>query len=66
MEIKVILEKQAEGGYTTYIPSLPGCISEGNTKLEALANIKEALELYLEASIDETLSYEGEIQTITI
>jgi predicted RNase H-like HicB family nuclease len=46
--IEVILEPSDEGGYTVYVPSLPGCISEGNTKEEALANIKEAIELYLE------------------
>jgi len=36
------------GGYTVTIPSLPGCISEGNTFEEALKNIKEAASLYLE------------------
>lgn len=39
---------QEEGGYTVTIPSLPGCISEGDTFEEALKNIKEAAELYLE------------------
>lgn len=48
MKIKVILEPQEEGGYTVYAPSLPGCISEGDTKEVALRNIKEAIELYLE------------------
>lgn len=56
MEIKVVLEKQEEGGYTAYVPSLPGCISEGDTKEEAIANIKEAIELYLES--DENFSGE--------
>jgi len=36
------------GGYTVTIPSLPGCISEGDTFEEALKNIKEAATLYLE------------------
>ena len=36
------------GGFTVSIPSLPGCISEGNTFEEALKNIKEAASLYLE------------------
>jgi predicted RNase H-like HicB family nuclease len=48
MRLKVVLEKSDEGGYTAYVPSLPGCISEGNSREEALANIKEAIELYLE------------------
>lgn len=43
-----IFEPQEEGGYTVTIPSLPGCISEGNTFEEALKNIKEAASLYLE------------------
>ncbi len=48
MKLKVILEPSDEGGYTVYVPSLPGCISEGDTKEKALANIREAIELYLE------------------
>ena len=53
MKIKVILEASEEGGFTVYVPSLPGCISEGETEEEALANIKEAIELYLEPVEDE-------------
>jgi predicted RNase H-like HicB family nuclease len=48
MNLKVVLELSDEGGYTVYAPSLPGCISEGETREEALANIREAIELYLE------------------
>jgi predicted RNase H-like HicB family nuclease len=48
MKLKVVLEPSDEGGYTVYVPALPGCISEGDTKEGALANIKEAIELYLE------------------
>ena len=43
-----VLEPSDEGGYTVYIPALPGCISEGDNIDEALANIQEAVELYLE------------------
>lgn len=46
MKIRVVLEASDEGGYTVYAPSLPGCISEGDTEEEALINIKEAVELY--------------------
>jgi predicted RNase H-like HicB family nuclease len=46
---KVILEPQEEGGYTVTVPSLPGCISEGDTYDESLTNIKDAIELYLES-----------------
>lgn len=53
MKLKVILEKQLEGGYTVYVHSLPGCISQGETRREAIKNIKEAIELYLEEGSDE-------------
>ena len=46
---RVILEPNEVGGYTVTVPVLPGCISEGDTKEEALANIKEAIELYIES-----------------
>ena len=50
MKIKVVLEPSEEGGYTAYVPSLAGCISEGEDVQEALANISEAIVLYLEPS----------------
>ena len=53
MNIKVVLEPAEEGGYTVYVPSLPGWISEGDTEEEALKNIKEAIELYLEQVDDD-------------
>ena len=46
---RVILEPNELGGYTAIVPLLPGCISEGDTKEETLANIKEAIELYIES-----------------
>ena len=55
MRLKVVLEPSEEGGYTVYVPSLPGCISEGDTIEEALRNIKEAIELYLEPIEDELI-----------
>lgn len=48
MTFKIILEPSEEGGYTALVPALPGCISEGDTEEEALANIREAIRLYLE------------------
>ena len=54
MKLKVYLERSEEGGYTAIVPSLPGCISEGDTKEEALKNIREAIELYLEPVEDDT------------
>jgi predicted RNase H-like HicB family nuclease len=48
MKLQVRLEPSDEGGYTVYVPALPGCISEGDTIDKALENITEAIELYLE------------------
>ncbi|MCL5782936.1 MAG: type II toxin-antitoxin system HicB family antitoxin [Candidatus Thermoplasmatota archaeon] len=48
MKFTVILEPQEDGGFTVSVPALPGCISEGGNREEALKNIKEAIELYLE------------------
>jgi predicted RNase H-like HicB family nuclease len=53
MKLKVVLEPSEEGGYTVTVPALPGCISEGETREEALRNIREAIELYLEAVEDD-------------
>ena len=53
MRFKIVLEPCEEGGYTVYVPSLPGCISEGDTFEEALANIKKAIKIYLEPLDDE-------------
>jgi len=40
MRFQVVLEPSGEGGYTVYVPSLPGCISEGDTVEDAPANIR--------------------------
>jgi predicted RNase H-like HicB family nuclease len=67
MKIKVVLEPSDEGGYTVYAPSLPGCISEGETKEEAIAKIKEATELYMEPIEDDfTVSPDTEIMEIAV
>ena len=50
---QVILIPDEAGGYTVEVPSLPGCISEGDTLEEALINIKEAIELYIESLIED-------------
>jgi predicted RNase H-like HicB family nuclease len=49
MRLKIVFEPSDEGGYTAVVPALHGCISEGDTLDEARANIREAIELYLEA-----------------
>jgi len=58
MKVKVVLEPSEEGGFTAYVPSLPGCISEGETVEESLANIQEAIALYLEPVEDDWVADE--------
>ena len=56
MKLNIYLEPSSEGGYTVIVPSLPGCISEGETKKEAIKNIKEAIDLYLVPVEDDTIA----------
>jgi antitoxin HicB len=48
---QVVLISNPEGGYTVEVPSLQGCISQGETMDEALENIREAIELWIEDAI---------------
>ena len=48
MRLKIVLEKGEDGYVVASVPSLPGCHSQGKTKPEALKNIREAIDLYLE------------------
>jgi len=50
----VLKEDKDDGGYVAIVPQLPGCISDGDTKEEALENIKDAIRLYVESIMDET------------
>ncbi len=61
MRLQVVLEPSEEGGYTVFVPSLPGCISEGENIDDALFNIHEAIELYLESTEDNFSLVEGAI-----
>ncbi len=68
MKYTVILEKEEEGGYSAQCLELPGAISQGETKEEALQNIKEAIEAVLEALTQEVkvLGTLAEISTVEI
>jgi predicted RNase H-like HicB family nuclease len=55
MKYTVVLEKGRESGYVAYVPVLRGCVSQGRTKAEALKNIREAMEIYIEALLKDQL-----------
>jgi predicted RNase H-like HicB family nuclease len=66
---QIILRPEPEGGYTVMVPSLPGCISFGETLEEAKSMAKEAIELYVEtlqerneAVIDDTNTLDARLQ----
>lgn len=48
MKLKIILEQGMDGYIVAYCPALKGCVTQGRTEEEALTNLKEAIELYLE------------------
>ena len=48
MKYTVILERETDGGFVAAVPVLPGCISQGDNRDEAIANIREAIDLYIE------------------
>lgn len=48
IQINVVFQEESSGGYSVFVPSLPGCISEGETFEEAKSNIIEAISLYIE------------------
>jgi len=60
----VVLTPQEEGGYTVTVPALPGCISEGDTKGEALKNVKDAIRGYLLVAKKRGLPFFSGVQEI--
>jgi predicted RNase H-like HicB family nuclease len=48
MRYTVVLEQESDGGFVASVPALPGCVSQGDTRPEALDNIREAIELYVQ------------------
>ena len=49
MKYRVLIEQDEDGVFVAEVPSLPGCISQGQTRAEATENVKEAILLYLES-----------------
>jgi len=48
MKYTVVLERESDGGFVATVPILPGCVSQVDTREEALENIREAMDLYIE------------------
>ena len=48
MKLKIVLEKGMDGYIVAYCPALKGCVTQGRTEQDAIENLKEAIELYLE------------------
>lgn len=66
MKFTVALEKQPEGGYTAQCIELPGAISQGETKREALENIQDAIQLVLEVRRQEALKRTAHFETVDV
>ncbi len=66
MKYTIIIEKGRESGYVVYAPALKGCVSQGATREEALKNIREAMELYIEALIEDGLPVPTEVGKDTV
>lgn len=60
MKIKAIIHTAEEGGYWAEVPSLPGCHTQGDTMEEVQVNLKEAIELWLEAGEPDILETEND------
>jgi len=59
MNIKVIIEDGEDGYFVARVPALKGCWSQGKTREQALENIREAIDLYLEPEPSEFLALQG-------
>lgn len=66
MHLRIVFEPSDEGGYTVFVPALPGCISEGDTLQEARQNIREAIALYLEPAEDASIPEGGLVEEIAV
>jgi len=66
LKLTVVLREEKEGGYSVQCLELPGCISEGETREETLANIREAIEGYLEVFPEELNQLERKQELVQI
>lgn len=60
MKLEIVLEQEDDGTYSVHCPALKGCHSQGGTREEALNNIQEAIQLYLEVANEKTRELIGQ------
>ena len=61
-----VLEREAHSGYSVSCPAIPGCVSQGESLDEALANIREAIALYFEEVEEPTVPHGGAVEDIAV
>ena len=66
MQFNVVLDRDEDGIWVIECPSIPGCVSQGKTKQEALKNIKEAIQLCLEVRAERGLPLTIETKQIEV
>jgi len=68
MTLKVIIEPGEDSGFVAHVPALKGCWSQGNTRAETLTNIREAIEVWLEAEQDKSEQPSGplDVELVTV
>ncbi|MFQ5924406.1 MAG: type II toxin-antitoxin system HicB family antitoxin [Dehalococcoidia bacterium] len=68
LKYTVILVPEEEGGYSVEVPALPGCYTQGETREEAIAMAKEAIELYLESckAYNEPIPEESGVESLIV
>lgn len=62
MKIKAIIHSAAEGGYWAEVPELVGCITEGDTMEEVMANLKDAIALWLDVANNHKVKYKSQAE----
>ena len=66
MRVHVVVEQDEDGFWVAEVPGMPGCLSQGNTRQEALGNICDAIEGWLEVMQSKNAPTQGELVEVTV
>ncbi len=66
MTLKVLLEQGEDGWIVAHVPALRGCVTQGKSRDEAIANIKEAIEGWLEVAEGNNVSFDGNAEIVAV